>query len=915
MPAQLSEVQDTNQDSTSGFNPALLSNLFSSSAALITAGKSTSVPASLETALDMKPVADVLLAAQADGLGVLGNSNALMAAIEAVSSNPLDVAAQVYEQIFSFYGLLFQTLLTDVNDNTPPPTYDPLFTTQTPASDIAFAGFGDYQLVFGRAGNDTLYPFDHALNPSVQTPVHIDVFFGDSEVIKLSLLQDTLSILGGTPPATSGPFLPTGRDRFVLGDAKTSYFDQAGYNDFAFVYDFNPNQDTIQLRGSASDYETLTVPLLGSAIFEKKAGSSSIFEDDLVGIVFGSGNYDLDPNAAYFKYVDDAPAAPVQPEIKQFGTAGLDIPTAITADLSGNIYAAGFTSGNLNGTTQGGYDVWVNKYSADGSKVWGKQFGSSKSETSGFGLATDKLGNIYLAGGTAGNLAGPLQAQNSDAFLVKLDSDGNQLWGRQFGSDYLSGATNVAVDDRGDVYVSGLTVLPDPRPASDPNKVFPVKDDFWATKYDSSGNQQWFTQVAAPLNSPALFAEAYGITLNTDGSVYTTGWTYGDFSGQGQFNAYDAQIAKYNSGSGQLEKFSPNPGQLVNQFGTPSFEFSYSIDHDSQGNLYNAGWTYGSLGGPNAGEEDVFIAKTRLDGTQEWIRQFGTSGADGLFIGGLKVDANDNIFVTGYTNGSLEGANAGTFDAWVARYDTSGNRVWIQQFGTAETDYSTNLTVDNLGNVYVTGYTEGALGSVNAGAIDTWIAKLNAETGSLKSFDLPTPPEPPVSDQTLYGTSENDVLVGGNGNDTIYGNGGSDILTGGNGNNQIYGGSGNDQITAGSGNDTIYGNGGNDSIVTGAGDDLIYVGSGKNYIDAGAGSNTLYLGSGQDQILLSRSGTDTVYNYSASATRFKLGASLSYSDLKVTQSDSSTLISTTAGEKLALLAWTQTSSVTASSFI
>jgi hypothetical protein len=870
----------------------------------------------------------------------LSDLNSYFDSLPKFSENEIEIdgVSRVYQAISNFYTQLFESLLTNNNDTLPPPQYDPLFTTQTPASDVAFAGFGDYQLVFGRAGNDLLYPFDHRLNPFIQTSLHIDVFFGDSEPIKLSLLQDTLSILLGNPPTTSGTLLPTGQDRFVLSDWKTSYYDQLGYQDFGFIYDFNPNQDTIQLRSSASNYETVTVPFLGGAIFENKAGSSSVFENELVGIVFGPGNYNLDLNASYFSYVDSTPPAGlVQLEIKQFGTSGLDIPTAITVDAWGNVYTAGFTNGALEGPNSGSYDVWINKYDSSGNQLWGQQLGSSKIDTSGFGLATDKWGNVYLEGNTAGNLVTPLQAENLDAFFIKLDSNGNLLWSRQFGSDYGSSATNVTVDDNGNAYFSGLTIKLDPRPVTDPNRIFPVQDDFWATKYDTNGNQLWFTEVGAPLNSFALFDEAYDITLNTDGSVYTTGWTFGDFSGQGQFNAYDIQIAKYNSSTGQLEDFSPNPGQFVNQFGSPTFEFSFSIDHDSQGNLYNAGWTRGDLGSPNVGEEDVWIAKTRLDGTQEWIRQFGTSDADGLFIGGLDIDSQDNIFVTGYTNGSLGGLNAGSFDAWVARYDTNGNRIWIQQFGTPEYDYATNLAVDNSGNLYITGFTEGSLGDINNGAVDTWIAKFDAVSGSLLNFngDQGTGD----GDDTLYGTAGDDTINAGNGNnliyasegrntitagsgnDKIYGGASNDIINAGAGNNEIYASEGNNTITTGAGNDTIYAGAGNDTIYAGAGDDLIYAGEGNNTIYSGTGNNTVYSGSGSDLFALTTGfGATTINNFGVGKDVLGLTGGLTFEQLSITQGTNGdeffTQISiANSDDLLANLKWVQADTITSTSFV
>lgn len=760
------------------------------------------------------------------GTDEINSLDELATAISQVKAKNLRSVTEVYQLIFDFYSFLFKTLLSSEDGSLPPPVYDPLIATLTPASDLVFAGLSDYQLLFGRPGQDTFYPFNQALDPKTKTSVHIDVMWGDSDVIKQALLLDTINIFLGSPPTTIPPLLSPTSDRFVLGDYRTSYYSDKkrkdGYKSFAFIYDFNSSQDTIQLRGSASDYQLLQVPQLGWAILEKEQGNSSIYKDDLVGIIFNPpGNYNIDLNASYFKYVGTTPPSTITDrKIKQFGSApvdiketqkgglsfkikgskfrdrpGLDISTAVTVDPWGNVYTVGTTNGILTGSKVGAYDIWVNKHDNDGNLLWRKQFGSAKSDNA-FGLKTDQWGNLYIVGNVGGDFVAPLQSENGDGYIVKFDSSGNQLWARQLGAGYLSGVTNVTVDQNGNPYITGLSVKEDPRPSTDPNRVFPLQDDFWAAKYDVNGNQLWFNQVGSPLNSPALFDEAYSILVNTDGAVYTGGWTFGDFSGKGQFNAYDAQIAKFNSGSGQLEKFSPNPGQLVNQYGSPSFDFAKGLANDSKGNIYSSGWTYGNMGGPNAGLEDVWIAKTTLDGTQEWIRQFGTSGADGQFIGGIAIDADDNIFVTGYTNGSLGGSNLGSFDAWVARYDTDGNRIWIKQFGTPEYDYATNLAVDNAGNLFVTGFTEGSLGAINAGSVDAWVAKLDTNTGATLNFNPSSSTTP-----TIKGTNKNDNLAGTPAADVIQGLKGNDTLTGGSDNDILIGNEGDDGLTGGLGAD------------------------------------------------------------------------------------------------------------------
>jgi hypothetical protein len=71
----------------------------------------------------------------------------------------------------------------------------------------------------------------------------------------------------------------------------------------------------------------------------------------------------------------------------------------------------------------------------------------------------------------------------------------------------------------------------------------------------------------------------------------------------------------------------------------------------------------------------------------------------------------------------------------VARYDTSGNQVWLTQFGTPDIDQGYSITADNTGNLFVTGVTQGSLGATNAGSFDAFLAKLDATSGTLLDFN------------------------------------------------------------------------------------------------------------------------------------------------------------------------------------
>src|SRR5439155_701956 len=107
--------------------------------------------------------------------------------------------------------------------------------------------------------------------------------------------------------------------------------------------------------------------------------------------------------------------------IRQFGTSGDDGPCGVAVDAAGNVYVAGFTSGNLGGASAGDYDAFVAKYDAAGSAFWTRQFGTSDYDDA-HGVAVDAAGNVYVAGSTSGSLGGA-SAGYDDAFVVRLSRE------------------------------------------------------------------------------------------------------------------------------------------------------------------------------------------------------------------------------------------------------------------------------------------------------------------------------------------------------------------------------------------------------------------------------------------------------------------------------------------------------------
>lgn len=116
-------------------------------------------------------------------------------------------------------------------------------------------------------------------------------------------------------------------------------------------------------------------------------------------------------------------------------------------------------------------------------------------------------------------------------------------------------------------------------------------------------------------------------------------------------------------------------------------------------------------------------------------------------------------------------------------------------------------------------------------------------------------------DDIVYGGEGNDEITGGDGNDLLYGEENDDIINGNAGNDIIYGGIGNDAITGGTGEDVLYGEDGNDILDGGEDNDVLYGGDGNDSLSGGTGDDILSGGADDDTYIINAEhGNDTIYD-------------------------------------------------------
>jgi hypothetical protein len=409
---------------------------------------------------------------------------------------------------------------------------------------------------------------------------------------------------------------------------------------------------------------------------------------------------------------------------RQLGTSSDDVSNSVSADGLGNVYITGHTNGTLRGANAGSGEAFISKLDAAGNLQWTRQFGTTAGNES-YGVSADRLGNVYVAGRTFGN-KGAENATNADAFVSQVDAAGNLQWTRQLGTTSDDVSYGVSADGLGHVYITGYTL-------GSLDETNAGSADAFVSRYDSAGNLEWTRQLGT-----SLVDQSYGVSADGLGNVYIAGRTFGTANAgntdaksccgsagthrPGEANAANANgfVSKYDS-AGNLE--------WTRQLETASVDLCYGVSADSLGNVYVSGYTLGNLDGTNAGGSDALVSRYDGAGTLQWTKQFGTNSNDESFS--ASADGMGNVYISGYTLGNLDKTNAGGLDVFVSKFDAAGTLRWTRQLGTSSNDKCYGVSADGLGNVYITGYTYGNLDGANAGGQDAFVAKVVSSTGRI----------------------------------------------------------------------------------------------------------------------------------------------------------------------------------------
>ena len=409
---------------------------------------------------------------------------------------------------------------------------------------------------------------------------------------------------------------------------------------------------------------------------------------------------------------------------------------------------------------------------------WAKQNGGSGWDRVS-AVQTNLLNEIYLFGSFEGTVdldPGPGVFQMTsvgerDAFISKLDSNGNFIWAKQFGdSAFVDETSKLGIDSQGNLYITGSFLGSmdfDPGSGSFSMTSQAMDRDIFILKLDEDGNFGWARQIGGPFNQffPTP-AHAAAIAVDAAGNQYLTGYFDGTIDFDPDPNSEFEMTSQTNSSDIFVCKLSPN-GALVwaKQFhgNQPHFGgVGYDIAVNTLGEVYSTGTIGGSVdfdpGTTNfdlepsvSGQTEAYLSKLDVQGNFVWAKIMGPGEGSAL-----AVDEQGNVYSSGW-------APPG-YTPLIHKLDASGQLLWEKELGGTD---GLSIALDNAGNVYTIGscfgttdYNPGpGVFQLSAGNSDSYILKLDSSGNFVWAGLLSGTDQVWASDVTI--DQDNAILIAG----------------------------------------------------------------------------------------------------------------------------------------------------------
>jgi hypothetical protein len=402
------------------------------------------------------------------------------------------------------------------------------------------------------------------------------------------------------------------------------------------------------------------------------------------------------------------------------GTQNFFYKNIVKTDASGNIYTLGATT-TSNSTT----DILLSKKNSSGVTLWTKQInGSANYHDFGAGLVVTTSGDVYITGAITNNTT----TLAPELIIRKYNSSGTQQFSSTYsGAGYGAVGKDLVIDANGNSFITGAEY----------NSSF--NSDILTICFGSTGTQTWVDTwdynglndggvkisitkfglkititggITVSANNYKICTMTFTAATGARSETITTGSTMTssveivtdmttDASGNTYLcGAYEVSGQGYNYYLAKLTSSLTLAWEQTYDGASHLNDQAKSVKVDASGNVYVTGYSTSSTTGT-----DIRTIKYNSSGTLQWnvIVNSPTNGNDVAFD--MEIDNSANLYVVGSIASDIN-----QLDYYTIKYNSSGTKIWdIQSDGSHLNDQATNVALDSLNNIIVTGESETAL--------------------------------------------------------------------------------------------------------------------------------------------------------------------------------------------------------------
>lgn len=422
-----------------------------------------------------------------------------------------------------------------------------------------------------------------------------------------------------------------------------------------------------------------------------------------------------------------------------WGSSNYDYTSCIATDAVGNTCISGYFRGTMDADPGPGtqfftateQDIYLSKFNASGHLLWAKHLHGDSNEVV-TAMTLDISGNIYITGTYQGfvdfdpgpgivTLGNPYPGST---FICKFDPDGNLIWAKELTK---ARAYSIAIDANQNVYTTGHFIYDADFDPSEQEAILDAGQhiEMFICKLNASGNYVWARRTQ--VYGDTTYIKSNSLTLDAAGNVYATG----NFQGTADFDTGTGIFEMTSTGETGGETGSVDDIFILKldtdgnfnwalQMAGQEYEEGVAITADATGNIYTTGIFIGTVDfDPSPAVfnitstgigASVYICKLTTDGDLIWAKSLESNVA--VLSSDIILDQHENICIAGYFSGAADFDpgpgfafinSSGGSDAYVCKLDNDGNHLWSGNFGSSGDERGIAIACDTEDHIFTAG--------------------------------------------------------------------------------------------------------------------------------------------------------------------------------------------------------------------